>query len=108
MADLTMHRGDDRTVVFTFDADSIFEDGDVVRFTVKTRPSDTTAVVALSSEDGTINLNGGTATGEVPASATDDLEGIARLFYDWQLTNASGKTRTLDEGTVTVTPDITR
>ena len=110
MADLTpMRRGDDRTVTFTFAGDSVFEPGDVVRFTLKRRSNDMDVAALVSAvSPGGVTVAGATATAEIPRAATDSLDRTTRLRYDWQLTTAAGKTRTIDSGTIIVLPDSTR
>lgn len=108
MAHLTMKRGDTRTYTFTFaDEDDAFQNGDTVRFTIKRRASDSTALLARSSANGAVDLDGSTATVVIPSEATTSLTNVSRLLYDLELTTVLGEKRTLDEGTLIVTMDIT-
>jgi len=109
MATLTMARGDDRTIIFTFDADTEFEDGDTVWLTVKRSAGDpdSAAVVQAASPDD-VTLTATTAAAAIPASATSGLLYLARLVYDWQIRTAAGLVHTLDTGVLIVSPDVTR
>jgi hypothetical protein len=110
MAELEMDRGEDREAVFTWGGDSVFEEGDIVRFTVKQRLTDpdSMALVAVTSAGGGVSLSDTKAIVEIPAAATATLTRITRLHYDWQLTTPNGKTRTLDKGTILVSLDVTQ
>lgn len=109
MADLEMTRGDDRTISVTLTDGAVFSESDVVRFTIKRRhgDSDANAILARSTTAGDITITAGTASTSIPAAATDALPAPVRLVYDWQAVTAAGKV-TLDKGTITVEPDVTR
>lgn len=109
MAHLTMNRGDDQPIVFTFSGDSTFQVGDTVWFTAKLTHADTddAAIVHVVSPTD-VTLNGATATATIPASATEAFLYETPLVYDWQLRTANGHVHTLDKGRIIVQPDVTR
>ncbi len=109
MANLTMYRGDTRTVVFTFAGSTQFQVGDTVRFTLKRSVSDPdSAALAALVSPATVTLDGTTATATIPAAATSTLAVPTVLAYDWQLTTTAGAVHTLDAGRIAVHPDVTR
>lgn len=67
-----------------------------------------TPIVSVSSGSG-ITLGGAAGTIEVrvPATSTDDIR-AGRYVYDLELTSGGGEVTRLVEGTVTVTPEVTR
>lgn len=68
----------------------------------------TTPVVSVSSGSG-ITLGGvaGTIDVRIASSATDDVK-AGRYVYDLELTSGGGEVTRLVEGTLTVTPEVTR
>lgn len=108
MGDLAMFRGDSLAVTLTL-TDDTFQTGDSVRFTVKRRLSDPdeAAVVARTSDDGGVTLDGATASCVIHPADTHDLAGTASLVWDWQVTTPTG-VHTLDSGRLIVRPDVTR
>ena len=90
----------------------VFAAGDVVRFTLKRRHSDSGAYVAVAS-DGTapgVTLTLGTATGLVTIRPADwnvsALPAAVTAVYDLELTRA-GSTTTLLSGECVIRPDVT-
>lgn len=91
------------------------DDGDPINLTgysaamqVRQTYKSTTPVVSVSSGSG-ITLGGalGTVAVQVSATTTDDIK-AGRYVYDLELTSAGGEVTRLIEGTLTVTPEVTR
>lgn len=108
MAELTMYRGDTRTVVLTLEGAATFEVGDTVWFTAKRSASDPDddAVIQITGND--VTIDGGTASVTIPPATTATLTGTTELVYDWQVASAGGAVHTVDGGTLKVLADVTR
>ncbi len=112
MADLTATRHDTRTLTLTLDGDAVFASGDFVWFTAKHQQSDPDddAVIAKHTGGGGITYTVGenTATLTLEPADTTNLTHRTTLVYDWQILTDSGNLWTVDHGTFTVEPDITK
>lgn len=108
---LTFPQGATWTLSLTWNDD----DGDPINLTgfsaamqVRQTYRSTTPVVSVLSGSG-ITLGGalGTIAIRVPATSTDDIK-AGRYVYDFELTSGGGEVTRLIEGTLTVTPEVTR
>jgi hypothetical protein len=82
------------------------------RMQIRTRHSAQTAMLEITTdEDGGITFPD-PATGkiviEIPAETTAELKAIKAAVYDLELIEPQGKVRRVVEGTVTITPEVTR
>lgn len=106
MTVLRMKRGD--TLTIDFDAsDSIA--GATVTFTAKARIADTTPVFSGSTVDGRVVVTdaaAGTGTVTIPPSETTGFTRPRSLYWDIQLSNP-GQAKTIDEGMLFITLDVT-
>lgn len=99
-----MYRGDDRTLTITA---SETLTGSEIRFTAKAHKRDTDAVISKSTTDGiTIGDPATTADITIDAADTEGLEPVA-LFWDIEVTDGTGKVRTVAVGRLAVMADIT-
>jgi hypothetical protein len=109
--DFTIEAGADYTALLTWQDASgnpIDITGWTAEMMIRTDYSSTTPLVTLSSGSG-ISLGGtaGTIAIDIPAAETAPLaEGLA--IYDLLLTDATGKPMRLIQGTVTISPAVTR
>lgn len=117
MPDLTMYRGDTRELVILVNQNGqpVNLDGSKLWLTAKWYVSDpdNMAVIALTSEtSGGIvfdPLVRGRAVATIqPISTRAFPDGPVTLQYDVQMKDVTGKVTTVERGTLTVTPDITR
>ena len=106
VGDLTMTRGDTVTLTCTL-TDAEFADGDEVRWTAKRSIEDLDSAAVISRSGDQVTVDGATATVTINPADTVDLDPVV-LRWDWQVTTATGDVYTLDAGTLTVRPDVTR
>jgi hypothetical protein len=117
---LNLKRGDtlDLTVGPVLDETDVVQDlsGSTIRFTAKDRLDDLDADAVLSGSTGdgrvTIPSQAGNLKGfayvSIPASATAGFTTDRVLHWDVQVSQPSGRTKTLDEGLLFVRRDVTR
>lgn len=106
MTELSMYRGDDRTLTIT--ASESLAGVEDIRFTAKVARADDEAVIAKSITDGIeIGDPDTTATVTIDAADTEDL-GPVNLRWDIEITDALGKVRTVAVGRLLILPDVTR
>lgn len=115
MADHTMTRGDTKELLLEIDG----EDGTpldlttwTVAFTARRSPLDATAVITKTTSSGIIRATQsgatlGQATVMLDPADTSSLPAYSTtLVYDVQLSQGSVR-RTTEDGTLTITPDVT-
>jgi hypothetical protein len=116
MSELEMYRGDDESFDIAVTKDGIAVDltGASIRFTAKRRATDVDleAVIAKTSAvaGGIVVTNalGGIARVDIVPADTEDLTASARLIWDLQAVDGTGKVRTLADGTLIVHADVSR
>lgn len=105
MSDLSMYRGDDRTLTITASEPLTGSD---IRFTAKVSRADDEAVIEKTTGDGIeIGDPDTTATVTIDAADTEDL-GPVNLRWDIEITDALGKVRTVAVGRLLILADVTR
>lgn len=109
-----MYRGDDRALTLTLtdeDGSPVDLTAAAVRFTAKRNIIDADDAAVLSKTVGSgvvlVNAPGGIARIDIAAADTAAFAGRVELVWDIQVTRA-GLIRTVDAGTLTVLPDVSR
>lgn len=115
MADRSITRGDTRVYDLAFKdaAGAALNITDAsIWFTAKRSRSDADADAVFQLTIGAgitvTNAVGGLATAEVTPGHTDDITIWTLLYYDIQIKDSTGKTYTVEEGTIAVIPDTTQ
>lgn len=117
MAELSMYRGDNSTIILNVSqGGGEFDLTDCsMWFTVKENKSDADESAVMMLETGTdaitfTNAAAGEAAIEIVPGDTYDLSvsGTKTLLYDIQLKTPAGKVYTIDTGTLVILEDLTR
>ena len=117
MSELTMLRGDTKTLPFTATRNSAVLDLDDAKvwFTVKrsVADEDEDAFLQKTEAEGIeiLDEDEGTLVVTIDAEDTDGLEirGAGKtLYWDLQVKMGTGEVDTIDSGTLVITPDVTR